>query len=470
MGDGRSRLKARHLALVPAVSARRDAADPENARTWSIRGREVRLSARARFAVSTLAGLSWAVLVAWFSRGWIAALGVEITLPLAVLVIGATAIVPAYTGSHLLASLLLDRPRPLRFLHRYPPLTLVVPVRNDEETIEETLTYALRSDYPGELTVLVADAGSTDTTCAIVQRVAAGDGRVTLVRVRFAGEARAMNIALARVSSPIVATIGPGTILMPYSLRRAVARLVSARPGTVAVAGAVLVRNSRDSLLAKIQEWDHFLGVTSTKRQQALLQGAVIAERTFSVYDRQALERAGGWPDRIRSDVVLSLGLLRNGGRTTFEPSAVAFTSVPTRLAPFVRERQRWTSGLIEGLREHGGALLQERRLRRHTIAVGFLTPYVDGVYTCAMAAGILLAARGDLSILGPLLIAVLPVSAGLAALMLSRQRASFRKLGLRIRWNPAGFALYLLGYQLLIGSISSAGCVRAAFRARLRR
>jgi poly-beta-1,6-N-acetyl-D-glucosamine synthase len=167
---------------------------------------------------------------------------------------------------------------------------------------------------------------------------------------------------------------------------------------------------------------------------------------------------------------VLSLALVRNGGRTTFEPTAIAFTSVPTGLGAFVRERQRWTSGLIEGLREHGGALLQERRLHRHTIAVTFLTPYLDGIYTCAMVAGVVLAAGGDFSILGPLLVAVLPVSAGLAVLMLSRQRTNFRRLGLRIRWNPLGFALYLLGYQLLIGSISSAGCVRAALRARLHR
>jgi len=61
---------------------------------------------------------------------------VGITLPLAILVIGAIAIVPAYTGAQLLASLLLDRARPLRFLHRYPPLTLLLAVRDDEETIE----------------------------------------------------------------------------------------------------------------------------------------------------------------------------------------------------------------------------------------------------------------------------------------------------------------------------------------------
>jgi biofilm PGA synthesis N-glycosyltransferase PgaC len=37
-----------------------------------------------------------------------------------------------------------------------------------------------------------------------------------------------------------------------------------------AVAGSVLVRNSRDSLWTRMQEWDYFLGIASVKRMQGL--------------------------------------------------------------------------------------------------------------------------------------------------------------------------------------------------------
>jgi hypothetical protein len=37
-----------------------------------------------------------------------------------------------------------------------------------------------------------------------------------------------------------------------------------------AVAGSVLVRNSRDNLWTRMQEWDYFLGIASVKRMSPI--------------------------------------------------------------------------------------------------------------------------------------------------------------------------------------------------------
>ena len=71
---------------------------------------------------------------------------------------------------------------------------------------------------------------------------------------------------------------------MPEALKRCVARLMVSPPTTVAVAGAVFVRNSRKNLLTQAQEWDYFLGIASIKRQQGLFQGTLVAQGAFSVY------------------------------------------------------------------------------------------------------------------------------------------------------------------------------------------
>ena len=85
---------------------------------------------------------------------------------------------------------------------------------------------------------------------------------------------------------------------MPTSLERIVARLLISPPDTLAVAGAVFVRNSRRNFLTRAQEWDYFLGIASVKRQQCLFQGKMVAQGAFSVYRTSALARVGGWPDR----------------------------------------------------------------------------------------------------------------------------------------------------------------------------
>jgi chlorobactene glucosyltransferase len=62
-----------------------------------------------------------------------------------------------------------------------PLVTVVIPARNESETIEVVVRSILASSY-GAFELLVVDDRSTDDTAAIVERLAAGDPRVRLVR------------------------------------------------------------------------------------------------------------------------------------------------------------------------------------------------------------------------------------------------------------------------------------------------
>jgi biofilm PGA synthesis N-glycosyltransferase PgaC len=282
-----------------------------------------------------------------------------------------------------------------------------------------------------------------------------------------AGKSEALNAALLTVRTGVVATIDADTLLLPYALKRAVGRMLSSPTDTVAVAGSVLVRNSRANLLARVQEWDYFLAIASVKRQQSLFQGTLVAQGAFSVYRTEAVRRVGGWPDKIGEDIVLTWALIRNGGRTIFEPTAIAFTDAPVRLRHFVRQRRRWARGMIEGLREHGPSLLRGRRLHVHAVAANCLFPYLDTVYTIALPVGVVLALSGNFLIVGPMTAAVLPISLTIALTMYLRQRAVFRALNLRVRRNLAGFLLYVLAYQLLMSPISVSGYATELVRSR---
>jgi poly-beta-1,6-N-acetyl-D-glucosamine synthase len=79
------------------------------------------------------------------------------------------------------------------------------------------------------------------------------------------------------------------------------------------VAGSVLVRNSRDNLWTRMQEWDYFLGIASVKRMQGLYQGTLVAQGAFGLYRTCAVAAAGGWPDAVGEDIVLTWQLMRQG-------------------------------------------------------------------------------------------------------------------------------------------------------------
>jgi biofilm PGA synthesis N-glycosyltransferase PgaC len=420
-----------------------------------------------RVAATIAAGVLWVLFSLWLSRSWIRALGSDITVPLAVIVIAGIALIPGYLNIQLLVAILLDRPPPLRMDLAFPRIALIMAAYNEEDSIAETLDFALRTDYPGEFELVVADDGSTDRTREIVAEYVARDPRVRLVSAEHGGKARTLNTALETVSTPLVATIDADTVLMPYSLTRAVSRLLSSPPDTVAVAGAVLVRNSRKNLLTRAQEWDYFLGIATVKRGQSLLQGTLVAQGAFSVYDATALRLVGGWPNCIGEDIVLTWQLLLQGGRSVFEPTAVAFTDAPTSWPAFARQRRRWARGMIEGLREHGLGLLAQLNFYSHSVAGNFLFPFIDATFTLVFIPGIVLAALGNFAIVGPMTLLVLPLNALLGAVMLHHQRHVFRSLNLRIRKNKRGLFFYFFCYQFVMSPISLGGYALEAVRAR---
>jgi biofilm PGA synthesis N-glycosyltransferase PgaC len=452
-------------SLIPVLASESPGSLRDLERTPGER-RRLYVDLRLKLVLVLAIAFGWAALSTFIALPWIDDLANSIGMPLAIAVIAGIAIIPGYLNANLVASLLIDRPPPLRLDLDFPPVTAVVACFEEEETIEETLDYLVKQRYPGELHVLVADDGSKDRTAELARARAESDPRISVVSLPHGGKANTLTRALELVQTPVVATVDADTLLMPTSLQRVVARLLISPPDTVAVAGAVFVRNSRRNFFTKAQEWDYFLGIASVKRQQGLFQGTMVAQGAFSAYRTEALRAVGGWPDRIGEDIVLTWAMMRGGGRVGYERTAIAFTGAPENAAAFARQRRRWARGMIEGLREHGTALLAGKRSNAHAVLVNFIFPYVDLVYSIAFPIGIVLACFGNFAIVGPMTLIVLPLNLLLSLIMFHLSRQSFVEVGLKVRQNRVGFLGYLLAYQLFMSPVSVAGYVQEMFGA----
>ncbi len=424
------------------------------------------LPLKLKLVLVALCSLAWVGFSLWLAIPWIEELGKSITVPLAAAVIAGIAIIPGYLNAHLISSLLIDKAPPLRFDVDFPAITLIIACFNEEDQIEETLDYACAQDYPGDFRILVADDGSTDRSTELASVRAEMDDRISVRTFPHGGKAHTLNAALATVDTPLTATVDADTLLMPEALKRCVARLMVSPPSTVAVAGAVFVRNSRKNLLTQAQEWDYFLGIASIKRQQGLFQGTLVAQGAFSVYRTDPVKEVGGWPDAIGEDIVLTWAMMDKGAGVTYEKTAVAFTDAPETARAFAKQRRRWARGMIEGLREFGPALIKGRRSYAHSIVVDYVFPYVDLVYSIAFPVGIILALGfQNYAIVGPLTLLVLPLNMILSGIMFKLSRDSFEEVGLRVRRNFKGFFSYLLLYQLFMSPVSVVGYVQELFR-----
>lgn len=414
---------------------------------------------RAKFAIALAAALVWMALSVWLSLLWLDDLSGLLGLPLALFVIVFIAYVPGFMNAFLIASILMDRRPERRHLDRYPGISILVACYNEEVSIAATIGSIAAQGYSGAMQVLILDDGSTDGSLAAAEAAIAGASfkhghDIEVVRgKRNIGKAGVLNGGLALCKHNIVITIDGDSWVYDDAIQRLVERYIADPPNTRAVAGAVLVRNSRENWLTRVQEWDYFHGIAAVKRMQSMYHGTLVAQGAFSLYDRQALVDVGGWPECVGEDIVVSWALLEQGYRIGYCEDAIVFTSVPDRLTQFARQRKRWSRGLLEAFKLHP-RLLVKPRLTLIFIWWNVLFLPLDLVYTFAFIPGIVLALFGYYYLAGIMTLLVLPLAALWNAFIYRVQHAMFKRQDLNVRRNLSGFFMYVLGYSMILQPI----------------
>jgi biofilm PGA synthesis N-glycosyltransferase PgaC len=421
------------------------------------------MSVAAKFVVALVVAVVWEAFAVWVSLPWAADLTADIGPVAAWTAVTLVAYLPGLLVAFMIGSLLLDRQPMLTVSHPTTAVTIVVAARNEAAGIADTIRHVAGSDYDGPLTVVLADNGSTDDTTDIARRTATELGIELIVSEEpRPGKSHALNTALQFVTTSYVVTLDADTLLHGQALRRLVSRLESAPPDTVAVAGAVLVRNSRDNFLTRMQEWDYYLGIAAVKRMQGMYQSTLVAQGAFSIYRTEQIKRIGGWPDAIGEDIVATWRLMEGGDRIFSEPTAVAFTDVPSGVRHFVRQRARWARGMFEGI-QAVPPWRQRRVLAKAMASVDLLIPFLDVGYALVWMPGLaLLILFGNTMIVSAWTLLVLPITlVQYAGLRRYQSRKVFGPLGLRVRHNHVAYVGFLLGYQVLCSVAALIGYVQ---------
>ena len=343
----------------------------------------------------------------------------------------------------------------------WPAVSLIVAARNEEDAIVPTLERFAELTYPGPLTVVLADNGSTDRTAERAHAAARRLGlRYRRVCEPAPGKYRALNAALATVTTPLVVTVDADTTLHHEALTRLIARVTSRPQGqhVCACAGAIVAGNGRTNFLTRMQSWDYRLGINGVKRFQAAYNSALVAQGAFSAYWSEDLRAVGGWPDAIGEDIVLTWTLMLSRGIVQYEPTALAFTNVPEQLRHFTRQRSRWARGMLEGLHSNPPGR-QPRVLAKVVSGIDYLVPLLDAGYIFFWVPGLILFILGYPLIVSWWSMLVIPITLLIYGLLRRwQERHVFKPLGVSSERDRRGYACYLFVYQALASAASLRG------------
>lgn len=242
-----------------------------------------------------------------------------------------------------------------------PLISLVVPAYNEGVVIQAAVRSLLQLNYPN-YEIIVIDDGSTDDTYekAMVVAQESSDISVRVVTKRNGGKAEALNTGMTLARGEFILNMDGDTKLSSNTLRACIRHFDNPRVG--AVAGNVKVIN-RNSIWSKIQALEYVEGLAMARKAQSFMRAVNIIPGPLGMFRKTVLQQVGGYDhDTFAEDCDLTLKMLMHGWHVAYEPSAIAWVETPSRLLDLLKQRYRWTRGILQATTKHSYALWQPRK------------------------------------------------------------------------------------------------------------
>ena len=171
-------------------------------------------------------------------------------------------------------------------------VSVVMPVRNEERHLEESVYSVLGQDYEGGLEVVLAVGPSRDRTLQVSQRLAAADSRVTLVPNPTGRIACGLNAAIKASRHSVLARVD-GHALLPQGYLSTAVRALR-QTGADNVGGIMAAEGVTPFQQAVAWAMTSPFGVGAARFHTGGQSGP--ADSVYlGVYRRAAIERVGGY-------------------------------------------------------------------------------------------------------------------------------------------------------------------------------
>jgi cellulose synthase/poly-beta-1,6-N-acetylglucosamine synthase-like glycosyltransferase/spore germination protein YaaH/peptidoglycan/xylan/chitin deacetylase (PgdA/CDA1 family) len=238
-----------------------------------------------------------------------------------------------------------------------PNVAILIPAYNEEKVIERTIRAALGSHYP-KLRVIVIDDGSTDRTLEIARATVLAQrasDRVLILTKPNSGKAEALNFGLEHLrDEEIFVGIDADTVIARDAISRLVPHFLDPKVG--AVAGNAKVGN-RMNLWTRWQALEYITSQNFERRALDVLGAVSVVPGAIGAWRTSAVREAGGYHiDTVAEDADLTIALLQRGYRVEYEDMALAYTEAPSNAKGLMRQRFRWSFGILQSMWKHRAA------------------------------------------------------------------------------------------------------------------
>ncbi|MBN1448604.1 MAG: glycosyltransferase [Bacteroidetes bacterium] len=273
-----------------------------------------------------------------------------------------------------------------------PTVTVLVPMRNEEDTIPDCIHSLLLQDYAaGKMAVILIDDHSEDGTREAAHGAVGGDPRFRVLAPAdgVEGKKEALTAGVAHADTEIIVTTDADCRHDALWLRHLVRPFTD---GADVCAGPV-VFDRRRTLFSRLQALE-FLGLVGVGAGFFGIGYPRLCNGANFAYRRELFSTVGGYEgnEGIHSgddEFLLHKIVYRHGGHAAFvtHPAAMVRTRGPESMRDFLRQRIRWAS---KTRRYEDGRFVSFLVLLFVYFLFAAVNPLVSVTSTAALAAGML--------------------------------------------------------------------------------
>ena len=318
-------------------------------------------------------------------------------------------------------------------LKNSPLVSIIVPAFNEEVNAVSSLNNLLKCTYPN-FNIIFIDDGSSDQTLEVVKNAFENHPQVTILHKPNGGKASALNYGIGYTDAPILVCIDADTKLKPDAVERMAMHFNNEEVG--AVAGNVKVGNEIN-LITRWQSIEYTTSQNMDRKAFSLLNAITVVPGAIGAFRKSAVLEAGGFTsDTLAEDCDLTIRILREGYIISNENGAIAMTEAPESIKQFLKQRFRWTFGVLQTFWKNRDAIFNPAYKNLGFIALPdillfkYIVPLFSPFADLLMLLGLLTGSAGEIGFYYSIFLAVDII---LAAFAFSGEKEPYWKLILLI-------------------------------------
>ncbi|MFQ6087006.1 MAG: glycosyltransferase [Candidatus Bathyarchaeia archaeon] len=258
-----------------------------------------------------------------------------------------------------------------------PPVSVLIPARNEERVIERLLLRMTELTYPKDkLEIIVVDDASMDATGSIAEKFAKRHSHIKVVHRSPAeggrGKADALNEGFKHAKGEIVYCFDADYYPQRDILEKLTVHFVNPEVG--AVQGRITVLNEPETVVTRLVALERIGGYRVDQTARDGLRLVPQFGGTVGGVRRSLLEFLGGWtPGMLAEDTDLTFRVYLAGFKIRYVNDAECYEEAVDNWREYWGQRYRWARGHMQCAFKHLWPLLKSKKLRLREKIDGFL-------------------------------------------------------------------------------------------------